>query len=137
MLLYKSKFGCGDFSPRFAVKPYGLYSPPPPREEAMIAMMNVAAMINNPRARKLKAVPVLVVTVFIVFRMLLDNPVVGIEDWMLPKTTSPIISVTAAITTVRMTLTRFVCPPPSSNLVEPQFHIKLKLHDKGNHGIRR
>jgi hypothetical protein len=36
--------------------------------------------MKRPSAKKLKAVPVLVVTVFIVLMMLLDRPVVGIED---------------------------------------------------------
>jgi len=75
--------------------------------------MNTAARTNNPRARKLKAVPVL----FRTFVREVDRTEVeieGIERSMFATTTSPTIIVTAAITTVRMSDTMSI--PPSTFL---------------------
>ena len=86
-----------------------IYSPFP-RTPATIPIMNTAARTNRPRARKLKAVPVLVRT-FVSEVDRTDLVIVGMELSMLATTTSPTIIVTAAITTVKIKET--ISIPPS------------------------
>ena len=73
---------------------------PLPRTPATIPMMNTAASTNNPNARKLNAVPVLVRTL-VSDALSTESVIAGIERSMLATTTRPTIIVTAAITTVK------------------------------------